>query len=473
MKRQSSSSPLLLIQMLVFSLLLASTSDAEAQPIELARGVNFGNMLDGPYEGAWGLLVEERFFDRVVEAGFDHVRLPISWTHHADSSLPYTIDEAFFSRVDDIVAQATSRGLKIVVNVHHYDELNDTPLTEWGRALAIWEQIAERYQDTPNDLVAFEILNEPHGTFSLYPELWEEFMDDALSIIRETNPERTVLVGPTNYNAIAALSGFNPPVDPNILVSVHYYNPFQFTHQGASWITPTPPLGVFWSPHNKIIGNGWQNWSWDTTVTPRVVGIQVEWKEGWAGFRVHSDSGTANAKEVVFTCSRAETIRVKAQRADGTGDEVIVNTKAGYHFYRVPISGTPSSPVTDVFFQNSTPNPRPMFTIRHLGMPANGSFNRMLVSGTSTILADMQMAADWGEANGYPVHLGEFGAFETGNITARTNWTRLVRAHAARVGLGWAYWEFGAGFGIYRPEKDKWRLGLLQALRPGFKPKSN
>lgn len=43
----------------------------------LARGVNFGNMLEGPFEGAWGLTVEEVFFDKVVEAEMDHIRLPV------------------------------------------------------------------------------------------------------------------------------------------------------------------------------------------------------------------------------------------------------------------------------------------------------------------------------------------------------------------------------------------------------------
>ena len=461
----------LLYALLIFlSLVVVSpTPTANAQAIELARGINFGNMLEAPFEGAWGLTAEEEYFDRLVEAGIDHVRLPISWTYHANEFYPFTIDEIFFSRVDELVLQATSRGLKIIVNVHHYDELNAAPLLEWDRALAIWEQIATRYQDTSNDLVAFEILNEPHGAFTEQPQLWEDFMDDALAIIRATNPIRTVLVGPVNYGSIAGLSSFNPPNDANLAVSVHYYEPFEFTHQGATWIDPTPPLGVFWSPHKKVLGNGWQNWSWDTTMTSKSVGVEVKWNEGWAGFRVHNDNGNADATEVVFTCNRAETIRVRAQRADGTGEEVVVNTKAGYHFYVVPVSGTPTSPITDVFFMNATAEPKPAFVIRHLGLPANGSFNRMLTSGTSAILADMQRAADWGQANGFPVHVGEFGAFSTGNVTARTNWTRLVRAHAERVGLGWAYWEFGAGFGVYDPDKSRWRP-LIQALRPGFKP---
>ena len=463
---------ILLLLVLPLTLFMASLASpvANAQTISLDRGINFGNMLEAPYEGAWGIRAEEAYFDRTVEAGFDHVRLPIAWTYHASDTYPYTIDETFFSRVDELVEQATSRGLKIIVNVHHYPELNEMPLFEWNRALAIWTQIAARYQNASNDLVAFEILNEPQGEFTAFPELWNEYMKEALAIIRETNPVRTVLAGPVDFNSFRSLPSFDPPFDPNLMVTVHYYEPFAFTHQGAHWVTPSPPTGVNWSPYAKVIGGGWQNWSWDTSALSRTGGIKVKWNEGWAGFRLHNDNGTADATEIVFSCNRAETIRVKALRSDGTGEEVVVNTKPGYHFYSVPIFGTPGLPITDVSFENSTPFPRPEFTIRHLGLPANGSFNRMIITGTSAILEDMQAVADWGQANGFSMHVGEFGAFERGNITYRTNWTRTVRAHAERVGLGWAYWEFGSGFGVYDPAESKWKTILIKALLPGFNP---
>jgi hypothetical protein len=80
-----------------------------AHPTGLARGVNFGNMLEAPFEGAWGLTVEEEFFDLVVEAGMDHIRLPVSWTHHAQAAPPYTIDPEFMDRVAWCVDQAAAR----------------------------------------------------------------------------------------------------------------------------------------------------------------------------------------------------------------------------------------------------------------------------------------------------------------------------------------------------------------------------
>ena len=62
----------------------------------LGRGVNFGNMLEAPNEGDWGFFVQEIFFDKVVEGGFDIIRLPISWTNHA-SMTDHTLSMRLFS----------------------------------------------------------------------------------------------------------------------------------------------------------------------------------------------------------------------------------------------------------------------------------------------------------------------------------------------------------------------------------------
>ncbi len=67
------------------------------------------------------------------------------------------------------------------------------------RFLAFWKQIARRFNDAPNT-VLFEILNEPNGW--LTPRLWNEFLGEALRIIRETNPTRTVVIGPPFWDGI-------------------------------------------------------------------------------------------------------------------------------------------------------------------------------------------------------------------------------------------------------------------------------
>lgn len=211
----------------------------------LGRGVNLGNALEAPQEGAWGVVLEEEYFDLIAEAGFDSVRIPIRWSAHADDIAPYTIDPAFFERTDWAVEQALSRGLLVVINIHHYEEIMRDPEEHTERLLALWSQISERYQDYPNDLL-FEILNEPSG--SMRAAEWNPILVDALAVIRETNPERNVVIGAPSWNKINTLSQLELPEDDrHIIATFHYYDPFHFTHQGAEWVADSDAwLGMTW-----------------------------------------------------------------------------------------------------------------------------------------------------------------------------------------------------------------------------------
>jgi endoglucanase len=77
------------------------------------------------------------------------------------------------------------------------------------------------------------------------------------------------------------------------------------------------------------------------------------------------------------------------------------------------------------------------------------------------------MAAAWAGARGRPLFLGEFGAFSKADAASRVEWTAFVRSEAERLGMGWAYWDFGTDFGVFDPRLDAWREPLRRALIPG------
>ncbi len=74
--------------------------------------------------------------------------------------------------------------------------------------------------------------------------------------------------------------------------------------------------------------------------------------------------------------------------------------------------------------------------------------------------------SDWAASHHVRILLGEFGTYSTADMASRVRWTSFVSRLAEQHGFPWAYWEFAAGFGIYDPVSQQWRVDLLHALIP-------
>jgi aryl-phospho-beta-D-glucosidase BglC (GH1 family) len=210
----------------------------------LGRGINLGNALEAPKGISWGVYLQEEYFTLIKEKGFSSVRIPIRWSDYALPKAPYTIEEKFFAKVDWAIGEALKNGLHVIINFHHYEELFRDPHREWGRFLDMWAQVAKRYKDYPDALV-FEILNEPHDR--LTAELWNKLLAEVLAVIRKTNPGRAVMVGTAEWGGAGSVMKLVLPADDRLILTVHYYNPFQFTHQGAEWSAGSRAwLGTTW-----------------------------------------------------------------------------------------------------------------------------------------------------------------------------------------------------------------------------------
>ena len=198
------------------------------------KGINLGNRLDAPNEGDWGGTIQAEDFPFIARRGFDHVRIPIRFSGHASAASPYTIDAAFFSRVDTVLNQAAAANLAVVVDMHHYDDLAANVAAHRDRFVALWTQIAARYQSRP-DTVAFELLNEP---YSQLDTTWNDVMLPAIRAIRATNPRRLLIVDAVFWADPTKLSTLTLPDDANIMASIHLYEPKLFSFQGQDWMGP-------------------------------------------------------------------------------------------------------------------------------------------------------------------------------------------------------------------------------------------
>jgi endoglucanase len=162
---------------------------------------------------------------------------------------PYTIDPLFFARLDQVIGWALERGLVVVLNIHHYEEMASDPYAHEERFLALWRQIAEHYKDYPPTLI-FELMNEPNTAMAAAD--WNYFVQKGVAVIRESNPYRNIVLGGVNWNAFDQLPNLKlPEKDDHIIATFHYYLPFQFTHQGADWVGEE--------------SNNWLGTTWDAT----------------------------------------------------------------------------------------------------------------------------------------------------------------------------------------------------------------
>lgn len=209
----------------------------------LGMGINLGNLFEAPSIGEWGVEPDSAYFRDIKNKGFASLRLPVRWSTHAMTASPYTIDKDFMDTIKWAVNLALKNGLPVIINIHHYEEMMTDPAANKNRFLAFWDQISTQFQNYPDSLY-FEILNEPNG--SLTPALWNQYLAEGLSKIREKNPTRMVIIGTADWGGIGSLSQLQLPDDQNIILTIHYYEPFSFTHQGADFTGQDMPVGITW-----------------------------------------------------------------------------------------------------------------------------------------------------------------------------------------------------------------------------------
>lgn len=218
-------------------------SDVFEQNRRLGRGVNIIG-----YDPLWRSREQARFqekhFRLLQEAGFQSVRINLHAFRHMDATNNWVLRPVWWETLDWAVDKATAQGLQVILDFHEFTRMAEDPEGQKAQFLAFWQQVSEHCQKAPNS-VLFEILNEPNK--KLTPALWNRYFREALGVIREKNPTRTAIIGPAFWNSVDHLKELELPADDrHLIVTVHYYKPMSFTHQGASWTDQKDKSGISW-----------------------------------------------------------------------------------------------------------------------------------------------------------------------------------------------------------------------------------
>ena len=196
----------------------------------LKRGVNLGNHWEAP-PGGWGTTYTVDDIDLIAREGFDHIRVPVAWHFHLQDG---TISPKLLAELEPILKRALQRKLTVIVNWQHFEALCTEPEKNRAAFVAGWKAVARHFKDWPPELY-FELVNEPNG--ALDHEVLTAIHAEGIAAIRSVSPQRILLADPPQWAAVPGLDRFFlPDGDDRIIVTIHSYEPFQFTHQQAEWV---------------------------------------------------------------------------------------------------------------------------------------------------------------------------------------------------------------------------------------------
>jgi endoglucanase len=339
---------------------LGNATPAHRALARLKRGVNLGNGWEAPPPYTWGIRFTTDDIDRIAAEGFDHIRVPVAWHYHLKPGKSgWDISPTLLADLEPVLRRALDKKLHVLLNWHHFDDLTAAPAANVERFTGGWEAIARHFQGWPPGLF-LELLNEP--CHALTTEAANPIYQKTIAAIRAIDPKRILVVSPGNWGQVQELDKLRlPDGDDRIITTIHCYEPFFFTHQGANWVQLQDLRGIIYpGPPDQ-------------------------------------------------PCTVPDSLRNNA------------GVRAFIEAY------------------NTLPAARNPCSARAVKEALDG-------------------AREWSLYFGRPIHLGEFGCHNVGDLASRSRYLKDVRSIAESRNIPWTLWEWKASFGYWDSSTNQARF---------------
>lgn len=179
----------------------------------------------------------------IKSMGFNHVRFPIEPAPLlTDTPDPSILNATYLRYVDNALDMILATGLAVVVDIHPSDEFKLRMNREERNIEAFakfWRAFATHLAKRDANLVFLEVINEPMVED---PYRWYGIQGKLIAAIRAGAPKHTIIAGGHRWSGLAEMLFMEPYADPNVIYNFHFYEPFAFTHQGATWAGPNLPF---------------------------------------------------------------------------------------------------------------------------------------------------------------------------------------------------------------------------------------
>lgn len=221
----------------------AEMQTAFARAQHLRHGINasewFAQSADDYSAARTNRFTDDADIALMAKIGFDNVRVSIDPVPLEKPPLNSEgMNADFLRRLDHAVDAMIADGMAVQIDIHPepaYKQMVKNTNEGVERFTMLWRKLAAHYATRNPDMVFFEIMNEPEVSD---PYRWAGIQARAAAAIRAVAPKNTIIATGPNYSGIADLLTQHPLPDGNVIYNFHFYEPHEFTHQGAGWGAP-------------------------------------------------------------------------------------------------------------------------------------------------------------------------------------------------------------------------------------------